>query len=206
MLNWRCSNIFSVKNQAREEIVEKKSRFIASVYPIKDKQEAESILSDIRKEFWDATHNVYAYILPDNICKYSDDGEPQGTAGLPVFNVLQKKMLQNVLVVVTRYFGGTLLGKGGLVKSYTDATVKGVEAACIYEIIEYKYVEIICEYNIKDKLNYFLEKNQHEYTSDYFEKVKFTVKLPENEVSEFVFDIIKLTENRIVYNIVEKMK
>ncbi len=204
MLNWRCSNIFSVKNQAREEIIEKKSRFIASVYPIKDKQEADNILSDIKKEFWDATHNVYAYILPDNICKYSDDGEPQGTAGLPVFNVLQKKRLQNVLVIVTRYFGGTLLGKGGLVKAYTDATVKGVEAANIYEIIEYNYVEIVCEYNIKDKVLYFLDKNQHEYIPDYFEKVKFTVKLPENEVSNFISDIIKLTENRIIYNILSK--
>jgi len=204
LLNWRCSNIFSVKNQAREEIIEKKSRFIASVYPIKDKQEADNILSDIKKEFWDATHNVYAYILPDNICKYSDDGEPQGTAGLPVFNVLQKKMLQNVLVIVTRYFGGTLLGKGGLVKAYTDATVKGVEAADIYEIIEYSYVELVCEYNIKDKLLYFLEKNQHEYTPDYFEKVKFTVKLPESEVSGFISDVIKLTENKILYNILSK--
>lgn len=204
MLNWRCSSIFSVKKQAREEIIEKKSRFIASVYPIKDKFEADTILSDIKKEFWDATHNVYAYILPNNICKYSDDGEPQGTAGLPVFNVLQKKMLQNVLVVVTRYFGGTLLGKGGLVKAYTDATVKGVEAANIYEIIEYKYVEVICEYNIKDKLLYFLEKNENEYVADYFEKVKFTVKLPEIEVKEFILDIIKLTENRIDYNILSK--
>lgn len=174
------------------------------MYPIKDKLEADSILSDIKKEFWDATHNVYAYILPNNICKYSDDGEPQGTAGLPVFNVLQKKMLQNVLVVVTRYFGGTLLGKGGLVKAYTDATVKGVEAANIYEIIEYKYVEVICEYNIKDKLLYFLDKNQNEYVSDYFEKVKFTVKLPEIEVSDFVSDIIKLTESRIEYTILSK--
>ena len=95
MLNWRCSNIFSIKNNAREEIIEKKSRFIGSVYLIKDKKEAEEIIANVKKEFWDARHNVYAYILPDNICKYSDDGEPQGTAGLPVFNVLTKKNLQN---------------------------------------------------------------------------------------------------------------
>jgi len=144
LLSWRCSNIFNIKKSARDEIIEKKSRFIASVYPVFSKIEAEEKILEIKKEFWDATHNVYAYILPGNISKYSDDGEPQGTAGLPVYNVLQKKDLENVLVVVTRYFGGTLLGKGGLIRAYTDATKKGLESAEVFEVIEYSQVNITC--------------------------------------------------------------
>ena len=202
MLNWRCSNIYSIKNNAREEVIEKKSRFIGSAYQIKDKKEAEEIIANVKKEFWDARHNVYAYILPDNICKYSDDGEPQGTAGLPVFNVLAKKNLQNVLVIVTRYFGGILLGKGGLVRAYTEATVKAVESAGIYEVIEYTDIEIICEYNIKDKLLFFLDKSGYDYISEYYEKVKCRIHLPSADLSSFVDEVIKFTENRIFYNIV----
>jgi len=204
LLNWRCSNIFSIKNNAREEIIEKKSRFIGSVYLIKDKKEAEEIIANVKKEFWDARHNVYAYILPDNICKYSDDGEPQGTAGLPVFNVLSKKNLQNVLVIVTRYFGGILLGKGGLIRAYTEATVKAIESANIYEIVEYKDLEIICEYNTKDKLLFFLEKSGYEYFTTYYEKVKCRIHLPSRDLSDFVDEIIKFTENRISYKILSK--
>jgi len=204
LLNWRCSNIFSIKNNAREEIIEKKSRFIGSAYLIRDKKEAEEIIASVKKEFWDARHNVYAYILPDNICKYSDDGEPQGTAGLPVFNVLAKKNLQNVLVIVTRYFGGILLGKGGLIRAYTEATVKAIESANVYEIVEYEDLEIICEYNIKDKILFFLEKSGYGYSVTYYEKVKCRIHLPSADLSNFVDEVIKFTENRISYEILSK--
>jgi len=199
--SWRCSKIFNIKKPSREEIIEKKSRFIASVYPIFSKEEAEKKLDEIRKEFWDATHNVYAYILPNNISKYSDDGEPQGTAGLPVYNVLSKKNIENVIVVVTRYFGGTLLGKGGLIRAYTEATKAGVEAADVYEVIEYYMVNITCEYNIKDRVLFFLDKNNIKYTPNYGEKVVFEVNIPENEVNNFIEEVIKITENKISYDI-----
>jgi len=204
LLSWRCSKIFNIKKPSREEIIEKKSRFIASVYPVFSKEEAEEKLNEVRKEFWDATHNVYAYILPNNISKYSDDGEPQGTAGLPVYNVLSKKEIENVLVIVTRYFGGILLGKGGLIRAYTEATKKGIENTDVYQVIEYSQINITCEYNIKDRVLFFLDKNNIKYTPNYSEKVVFEVNIPEFEVENFIEELIKLTENKIFYTILSK--
>ena len=204
MLSWRCSKIFNIGKPSREEIIEKKSRFIASVYPIFSKEEAEEKLNEVRKEFWDATHNVYAYNLPNNISKYSDDGEPQGTAGLPVYNVLAKKEIENVLVIVTRYFGGTLLGKGGLIRAYTEATKKGLENADVFEVIEFCQIDITCEYNIKDKVLFFLNKNNIKYTPNYGEKVVFEVNIPKSEAENTIEELIKLTENKILYTILSK--
>lgn len=204
MRNWRCSKIFNVKNGAREEIIEKKSRFIASIYPIYSKTEAEEKLNEVRKEFWDASHNVYAYILPNGISKYSDDGEPQGTSGLPVYTVLSKKGIQNVLVVVTRYFGGTLLGKGGLIRAYSEAVNKVIEKADIFEVIEYIEINIKCEYKIKDKILFFLDKKQIEYIAKYAENVEFEIKIPKEQKESFLEEVIKLTENKVLYNVLSK--
>jgi len=204
LLNWRCSNIFNIRKPSREEIIEKKSRFIATVFPVYSKSEADEKINEVKKEFWDATHNVYAYILPNNISKYSDDGEPQGTAGLPVYNVLQKKELENILVIVTRYFGGTLLGKGGLIRAYTEATKKGLEKADVYQVIEYSQIIINCEYNIKDRVLFFLDKNNIKYEPTYGEKVAFEVDIPEPDVENFIKEIVKLTENKILYTILSK--
>ena len=204
MLSWRCSKIFNIGKPSREEIIEKKSRFIASVYPVFSKEEAEARLLEVKKEFWDATHNVYAYILPNNISKYSDDGEPQGTAGLPVYNVLSKKEIENVLVVITRYFGGTLLGKGGLIRAYTEATKKGLENADVFRVIEFSHINIKCEYNIKDRVLFFLDKNNIKYTPNYSEKVVFEINIPSSDVEKFIDDVIKLTENKIFYTILSK--
>lgn len=188
----------------RNEIVEKKSRFIASVFLVKTKEEAEEKLSEIKKEFWDARHNVYAYNLQNNISKYSDDGEPQGTAGMPVFNILQKKDIVNVLIVVTRYFGGILLGKGGLIRAYSEAAKIALEEAEVYEVVDYKIVNIECEYKMKDKILFFLDKSGIRYTSMFGENVRLEVNIPEKECEKFIEDIIKTTENKITYTILSK--
>ena len=202
--NWRCNDIFTVKNQARAEIIEKKSRFIADVFPVSSKEEVDARINEIKKEYWDASHHVYAYILPGNISKFSDDGEPQGTAGLPMFTVLQKNEMTNVLCVVTRYFGGTLLGKGGLIRAYTEATKKALEKAEIFEIIKYSKVEFQCEYALKDKLLYFLEKSGIQYTSMFAEKVRMVIEIPDEKLQETIQNVIKLTENKIKYTILSK--
>ena len=113
------------------EHIIKKSRFIGAAYPVQTVEEALSLLETIRKRYWDATHNCYAYIIGENgeQKRFSDDGEPQGTAGMPMLDVLQKKDVTNLLVVVTRYFGGTLLGAGGLVRAYAGAAGAAVDAA-----------------------------------------------------------------------------
>ena len=122
----------TLKKEASDEFIEKKSRFIGYAIPCTTEAEAVSFIEKIRKKHYNATHNVYAYVLRNNnIARYSDDGEPSGTAGVPVLEVLQKEGITDACIVVTRYFGGTLLGAGGLVRAYTKGAKCGVDAAGI---------------------------------------------------------------------------
>ncbi len=121
---------YTAAKQAEAEIVEKKSRFIGYIKPVSTEAEALEFLNQIRKKHWDATHNVYAYVIRENsVSRFSDDGEPAKTAGAPVLDVIQKEGLTDVIVVVTRYFGGTLLGTGGLVKAYSKSAKAAMDAA-----------------------------------------------------------------------------
>ena len=111
------------------ELIEKKSRFISRIFKIESAEQAQEILQKIRKQHWDASHNVHAYILENGVMRMSDDGEPQGTAGMPTLEVLRKEEIKNVLCITTRYFGGTLLGAGGLVRAYAHGAKLAVDAA-----------------------------------------------------------------------------
>jgi len=152
----------SIKENSSAEVVEKKSKFIANVFYIESREEAEEIIKNMNKKYHDARHNCYAYrvIKSDGVIeKASDDGEPSGTAGTPMLNILSKNELANVLVIVTRYFGGILLGTGGLVKAYSAACTLGLEKA---EIIE-KYIAQVYKVEISypdiDKFKYFAKNN-----------------------------------------------
>jgi len=126
----------TIINNAEAEIVEKRSKFIANIYYVKSLEEVEEKLKDIKKKYFDSRHNCYAYRIEDEdtiIERASDDGEPSGTAGAPILNILNKMELMNVLVIVTRYFGGILLGTGGLVKAYSQATKMAIRR-CRYRI------------------------------------------------------------------------
>ena len=120
----------SIEKEAVAEIVEKKSKFIATIFPINSKEEAENRISEIKKKYYDAKHNCYAYVV-GNVEKCSDDGEPSGTAGAQLLDLLKNKELTNVVVIVTRYFGGILLGTGGLVRAYTETAKKAIESTSI---------------------------------------------------------------------------
>jgi len=149
----------TVREAARAEMIEKKSRFIATVRPITAEEEALALINEMKKEFSDATHNVYAYILRENnIARYSDDGEPSGTAGMPVMEVLKQENLTDVAVVVTRYFGGTLLGAGGLVRAYSKTAKLGIDAAHIATMTYGADMEITVSYDLYGKLQYLLEQ------------------------------------------------
>ena len=135
-----------------DEFVEKKSRFIGRVWPVETEEEAQERIAQMKKQHYDATHNCWAYVIKDGAVRFSDDGEPGGTAGMPMVQVLQKEQLYNVVCVVTRYFGGTLLGAGGLVRAYTKGTKIAVDAAgksmkrvwsVIYLPFPYSYYERI---------------------------------------------------------------
>ena len=119
----------TIKDNVQFELVEKKSRFIANLFYVESTQKAENIIKEIRKKYYDAKHNCIAYRIIDNgriVEKASDDGEPSGTAGAPMLNILQKNNLANVLIIVTRYFGGILLGTGGLVRAYSARFIRSI--------------------------------------------------------------------------------
>ena len=125
----------TIKEYAEDEFIEKKSRFIGCIQPVETAQEAESFIASVRKKNPDARHNVYAYVLKDGLTRRcSDDGEPQGTGGVPVLSVINGRGLCDCAVVVTRYFGGTLLGRGGLVRAYSGAAALAADGAGIKEL------------------------------------------------------------------------
>ncbi len=152
----------TVFEYARDEMVEKKSRFIASVMPVTTEEDAISFINEIKAEFRTANHNVYAYkISENNICRYSDDGEPGGTAGVPVLEVINKEDLTDIAVVVTRFFGGTLLGAGGLVRAYGKSAKLGIDCAKITEKIYCHKIDMSMPYDLLGKVRYLIENGEY---------------------------------------------
>lgn len=140
-------NYLTIAKEADDEFVERKSRFMGFIKPVTTEEEALAFIREKQKKYWDATHNVYAYVLNGgNLCRFSDDGEPQGTAGIPVLDVLRKEGLVDCVVVVTRYFGGILLGAGGLVRAYSHGAKIAVDAAGVVEMRKCLLGEITCDY------------------------------------------------------------
>lgn len=147
----------TIYEEAQDSFIEKKSEFIGHIAPVKTAEEAVAFIERIRSENRKARHNVYAYVLRDkNTSRYSDDGEPQGTGGVPVLDVIIKSGLTDVCVVVTRYFGGVLLGASGLVRAYTQGCKIAVNAARIMEMHECSRFEFSCDYNMYGKVSYVL--------------------------------------------------
>jgi uncharacterized YigZ family protein len=170
------------------EIVVKKSRFIASVSPAETEEEALSFIENIKKKNWNASHNCYAYIIgtKNPIMRFSDDGEPSQTAGKPMLDVLAAKELTNLVVVVTRYFGGTLLGTGGLVKAYQSATLAGLEHSIIIRKELGIHFQITTDYNLVGKIQYYIaQENFPLISSDYTDTVTMDFIVPSDKVDNF---------------------
>ncbi len=152
-------NYKTVVKSVTTEFVEKKSRFLASVSPVQNEAEALAFLAQVRAKHREARHNVYAYLCRENnISRFSDDGEPSGTAGLPVLNVLTKQGITDVCVVVTRYFGGILLGAGGLARAYGKSAADGVLAAGLCEMIDSSLFSVTVEYPLLGKIQHTIEE------------------------------------------------
>lgn len=183
--------IKTILANSSSELDVKKSKFIANIIKITDEQDAKEKLNQIRKEYSDARHNCYAYIVYDNetktkIEKSSDDREPSGTAGIPMLTLLQKNNLVNVLIVVTRYFGGILLGTGGLVRAYTDSSKQALEATKIIELQYGEILEYCIEYDEFEYFKYICEKNNIEIiNTEYSNNIKAIIKLKEEDKSLF---------------------
>lgn len=178
------------------EIVEKKSRFIASVFSIENEEEALLIIEQTKKKYWDACHNCYAYVIGAD-ARYqrcSDDGEPQGTAGRPMLDVLLCEGIRNALVIVTRYFGGTLLGTGGLVRAYSQAVKAGIEGSEIVLKCPAKEVHIGTDYNGAGKLQYIMASNNITVLDTiYTEKVTMKALIPEEMYGMIVNKVMEAT-------------
>lgn len=189
----------TVQKEACGEITEKRSRFIASVKPVTTEEEAVLFLEKLKKKYWDARHNVYAYIIEENnIQRYSDDGEPAGTAGVPVLEFLKKEGLSNIIVVVTRYFGGILLGTGGLVHAYSKSAKVGVEAAEPVDMVLSQRLDISCEYTMLGKVQSEIAKrNAKTDEIIYAENVKIPVFMPVSEVDGFKREMVDKTNGQI---------
>ena len=142
------------------EIVEKKSRFIATVFSVESEEEALEIVAKMKKKYWDARHNCYAYVIGDNnqVQRFSDDGEPSQTAGKPILDVLLAEQIHNVLVVVTRYFGGTLLGTGGLVRAYSKATKMGLDNSVLVDKVFGTELKIRLDYSGTQKVKHIISQ------------------------------------------------
>ena len=185
---------------ASDEFVEKKSRFIGHIAPVSTEEEAIAFINEMRAKYRDATHNVYAYSLRENqIKRASDDGEPQGTGGVPVLNVLNGNGLVDVCCVVTRYFGGTLLGVGGLVRAYTEGAKIAVAAADIKIMAESADLSVTTDYGLYGKLEHYLnEQGVLVLSTDFGADVRTSVRLRLEEVSAFERDVVELSSGSAV--------
>lgn len=176
----------------------KNSRFIASVYPVNTKEEAVIELNKIRKKYWDANHNCYAYRLSPNglESKMSDDGEPSGTAGKPILYVLQQQEIVNVLVVVTRYFGGIKLGVGGLVRAYTDATKEVLAKSKIVEVFETENYRVFAHYDDISLVRPIIEKYSVSFNEEFHDVVRYNVVVKQELSLEFTEKIVDISKGR----------
>ncbi len=185
---------------AEDEFIEKKSRFIGHIAPVASEEDAVAFINEMRAKYRDATHNVYAYSLREGqIKRAGDDGEPQGTGGVPVLNVINGAQLVDVCCVVTRYFGGTLLGVGGLVRAYSEGTKIAIAAAKIKTMAQSADLVLRCDYGFYGKLEYYL--NEHGVfvlSTDFGEDVSTAVRVRKEDLPAFEHGITELSAGKIV--------
>lgn len=199
--NEKMQDYKTIKQFGESEIVEKKSRFLGKIKLVETEAEAIAYIENIKKQHWDARHNCFAYVIGANgeTVRCSDDGEPSGTAGKPMLEVLQNQQLRNVVVVVTRYFGGVLLGTGGLVRAYTQATLEAIEKAGICTMTFVTVLTVQTDYNAIGRIKYLLAQEEitvlnEEYTTD----VIVTIALPSAKEEWVINKITDVTNGKAV--------
>lgn len=197
----------TILNSATAEFEEKKSKFIANVKPVTNENAAVEFINSLKSKYWNATHNVYAYSINNDtlIQRYSDDGEPSGTAGMPTLEVIKRMGIQDVVVVVTRYFGGTLLGASGLIRAYSKSAALGLEAA---EIVTRKLclnVNIVVEYTLFGRLqNMLITNNNIIKDIQYGQDVELCVLIEAGNEEKLIIEITENSNGRAIIDIGEK--
>lgn len=177
--------IKTVEEHISNEIIEKKSRFIANVYPIQSKKEAENKILELKKQYKDARHNCFAFSVYEDNQKYtkcSDDGEPSGTAGVPILNVIEKNGLSNVLIIVTRYFGGILLGAGGLTRAYSGAATDAIQNCEIILVENGIELKVSLDYQDSEKFKFICDKHKIDVINiKYEEDVTYIIEISDEK-------------------------
>ena len=184
------------------EITEKKSRFIATVRPVESEEEATTFIAEMKKKYWDARHNCFAFVIGSNneIQRFSDDGEPQGTAGKPILETLLNENLHNTLIVVTRYFGGTLLGTGGLVRAYGQSSKEGIRNSVIQKVCEGISFKLTVDYNSIGKIKYIMgQMGITDAQEEYGQNVVLSILMKKDEYNEFNTKVTDATGGKAVF-------
>lgn len=200
------SHYYTIKQAGTHEVIIQKSRFIGHVARAKTEEEAQSFIQRIQKEHHNATHNCFAYIIGDHdqFQKANDDGEPSGTAGVPMLEVLKRLSLKNTVVVVTRYFGGIKLGAGGLIRAYSTVTSETIKAIGVVQREQMQGYQLRIEYPLLGKVQNFLnEANYIIEHIEYLENVILDVYVPTNQAEQFQNDIIDITANQVQLSTIE---
>ena len=195
---------FTIESNAQAEIKIKGSRFIATSAPVQSVEEAEQFINTITKKYYNATHNCYAYrikLTNQIITRSSDAGEPSGTAGPPILNVITGRNLFNLVVVVTRYFGGTKLGKGGLIRAYTDCTKAVLDKCSIAKKYDLAALSLSFPYNFTGNvMNIISQIDCNIISSLYDQQVELTLKIPKSLVDNFKNKIIEATAGKVNFS------
>ncbi|CAG9621424.1 YigZ family protein [Sutcliffiella rhizosphaerae] len=193
------SYYYTVKGQGEHEIIIQKSRFIAHIARATTEEEAQNFIADIKKKHWDATHNCSAYLIgeQDQIQKANDDGEPSGTAGVPILEVLKKKKLKDTVIVITRYFGGIKLGAGGLIRAYGKATSEGINFVGMVERILVQIMHTTVEYTMLGKIENELRSSQYQIKDiHYLEDVTFDVYVEKDAIQPYIDWMTDITNGK----------
>lgn len=196
----------TVSAESGSEFTEKKSRFIGEIFPVENEEEALKMLAMVKSRYPTANHHVFAYVLRENNTeRASDDGEPSGTGGVPILNVIKGNHLTNVLIVVTRYFGGVLLGTGGLSRAYSEGAKIAVDAAAKKIVAETSDYSFKCDYDLYGKVErYFMDQKIMILSSDFGEIVSVSFRIPEENNQKVLSDLTELSSGRISPKIVSK--
>lgn len=202
------SGFVTIKEDVISQIVEKKSKFIANLIYVESVQEAEEKIDYLKKKYYDARHNCASYRVMEGgsvVEKASDDGEPSGTAGAPMLNILKKNNMCNVLIVVTRYFGGILLGTGGLVRAYSDSLIKAIDSSIKIEKIYGVEADVIVNYNMFDNFRYYCKNNDiNIVNSEYMDNIVCKIEMDEEVKARLIKDFKEKNLNINDINILGK--
>ena len=190
---------------AESEFEEKRSRFLSHLFRVETEEEARGRIEAMKKKYYDARHNCWCYVLHDGTVRYGDDGEPQGTAGQPMLNVLQREGMENAVCIVTRYFGGILLGAGGLTRAYAKAAKDALDASGKARMQPFAVLRIDCPYSLHERVLRLIDGHSGSVErTDFGESAKLTVLLPQKNAAAFSAALTELSGGALMAEIVEQ--